>query len=329
MNGLFGKNILAADRPRYPTKINQIEFREYQMEVEEGGVKLRLRVTEVLGFGEIGQTKNSREIKEHVQRRLKERLIQEQSPKQRSIGFEEHQGTTSGLFHAALVLVGTNRHTGVAHAELELMRELKQLVHVIPILSKADTLLPGEYEAMKAKIQECLTGIGLDFPAMLSPADEPEILRQAQEIRTRFPLFVSCAPTYIQNEGEVTRQARHRLYPWGSCCLESEEWNDFGHLQRLLVRTFLAFLKISTEDNIYEAYRRGELSAKTVPVVNEIILTPPSISSALSVDESVTSLKQEKKQKKSPSSKKTVNIVENLYEPLLVQNGVNGGTMVA
>ena len=50
---LYNQEILAADRRRNTRHPNTIEFVEHESVVEEVGMELRLKVTEVLGYGEL------------------------------------------------------------------------------------------------------------------------------------------------------------------------------------------------------------------------------------------------------------------------------------
>lgn len=220
----------------------------------------------MLGFGEIGQSKDRAAIVEYVEQRHRRQFEKEQAREARK------SKEPSRLFHAALVFLSATNH-GINHSELELIKELQKRISVIPIVSKADTLMPYEYEALKVQIRDVLKREGvIDFPPVVDANDEEWVLREAQEIRARFPLFTTAGYTHIRDD-EAGKQVRLREYPWGSVNLERDDWNDLFYAQKLIVRSFFEFLRVHTEQALYEQFR-SELIARSQPT--ELPLSPKS-----------------------------------------------------
>ena len=236
---------------------------------------MRLRVTEVLGFGELGMSKDRSTIVKHVEARLAEHFELEQS-------LHPRKQKDDRLYHVALLFLSSNGHTGFAQQELQLAKELQSLIHVVPIVPKADTFLPHEFSAMKEQIRELFVREGIqDFPAIIDLQDDEHILKDAQEIRSRFPLF-TVAGKNETGKDEQSQLIRLRSYEWGSINLDSDDYNDMFGLRKLIVRSFLAFLRHATVAKIYEEYRREVLRkgqnmipGKITPLIN----TPESIPS--------------------------------------------------
>ena len=217
-------------------------------------MKVDLEVVEVLGFGEIGQSKDRQAILEYVEQRHREQFKAQGERGVRPIKAKSH------LFHAALVFLSVTNHS-INRSELQLMKELQKRVAVIPIISKADTLLPVEYEGLKVQVRDALKRDGIiEFPSMVEAGDEEWVLREALEIKARFPLFTTAGHNSVQGE-DISKPVRTRTYPWGSVSLERDDWNDLFYAQKLLVRSFFEFLRVHAEKQIYEAFR-SELIAK-------------------------------------------------------------------
>lgn len=266
LNSLFNHPVLPPNRSRYSQQQQKIEFAEHRSEVVEAGVRVGVEVVEVLGFGEIGQSKDRAAIIEHVEQRHRRQFEREQAREVRK------RGEPSRLFHAALVFLSATNH-GINHSELELIKELQKRTSVIPIVSKADTLMPHEYEALKVQIRDVLKREGVvDFPPVVDINDEEWVLREAQEIRARFPLFTTAGYTHIKDD-EAGKPVRLREYPWGTVNLERDDWNDLFYAQRLIVRSFFEFLRVHTEQVIYEQFR-SELIVRSQQT--ELPLSPKS-----------------------------------------------------
>ena len=112
-------------------------------------MKVDLEVVEVLGFGEIGQSKDRQAILDYVEQRHQEQFKAQEERGVRPIRKKSH------LFHAALVFLSVTNH-GINRSELQLMKELQSRVAVIPIVSKTDMLLPVEYEGLKVQVRDAL-----------------------------------------------------------------------------------------------------------------------------------------------------------------------------
>ena len=328
MNTIFAHNVLPASRPRHPGKEGGLEFAEYRAEVQEAGVKVDLEVVEVLGFGEIGQSKDRQAILDYVEQRHKQQFKAQEERGVRPIRAKSH------LFHAALVFLSVTNH-GINRSELQLMKELQSRVAVIPIVSKTDMLLPVEYEGLKVQVRDALKREGIiEFPSIVEAGDEEWVLREALEIKARFPLFTTAGHNSVQGE-DISKPVRSRSYPWGSVSLERDDWNDLHYAQKLLVRSFFEFLRVHTEKQIYETFR-SELIAKskqeavqsveggtllspksdtTLPM-NQLNTPPDSIASPSSGLEDIKKIK-----KKSKSKSKIHSQEEIVFEvPVVLEN---------
>lgn len=312
VNTIFAHTVLPSSRPRYPSKTGGMEFAKYRAEVQEAGVKVDLEVVEVLGFGEIGQSKDRQAIIEYVEQRHREHFKAREERGVRPIRAKNH------LFHAALVFLSVTNH-GINRSELQLIKELQRRVAVIPIISKADMLLPVEFEGLKVQVRDALKREDIiEFPSIVEIGDEEWVLREALEIKARFPLFTTAGHNSTEGE-EVGKGVRSRSYPWGSVNLERDDWNDLLYAQKLLVRSFFEFLRVHAERQIHEAFR-SELIAKNqqaaVQSVEDGILISPKSDTLLSLNQlntppdSIASpssgledLRKAKKKGKSKSSK--------------------------
>lgn len=170
------------------------------------------------------------------------------------------------------------------------------MVNVIPLITKADSFLPVEFDRLKVKLRELFKRHAIaDFPGgpeLVEPADENWLLRDAQEIKARFPLFTACSHTQVveiksPNPSTIPPYpCRIRRYPWGDVNLEHEEWNDLFYLSRLLIRSFQQLLVVHTQYVLYESFRTQRINMKkrhgeaekdeveTIPAAISVLPTP-------------------------------------------------------
>lgn len=123
----------------------------------------------------------------------------------------QRKAISDNRVHCCLYFIAPSGH-GLKPLDIEFMQRLHDKVNIIPVISKADTLIPEEIQQFKKQILNEIAQNKIkiyDFPEGLDDEDEAKNLRQ---LRTRVPFAVVGANTIIEVDG---RKVRGRKYPWG------------------------------------------------------------------------------------------------------------------
>ncbi|KAG8521977.1 Septin-5 [Galemys pyrenaicus] len=134
------------------------------------------------------------------------------------------------------------------------MKALHEKVNIVPLIAKADCLIPGEIRKLKERIREEIDKFGIrvyQFPECDSDEDE-DFKQQDRELKESAPFAVIGSNTVVEAKGQ---RVRGRLYPWGIVEVENQAHCDFVKLRNMLIRTHMHDLKDVTCDVHYENYR--------------------------------------------------------------------------
>ncbi|MGH0145760.1 UNVERIFIED_CONTAM: hypothetical protein FKN15_034720 [Acipenser sinensis] len=180
----------------------------------------------------------------------------------RVLKFEQYFRDESGLnrkniqdnrVHCCLYFIPPFGH-GLRPVDVEFMKALHEKVNVVPLISKADCLTPGEMKKLKDRVKEEIEKLGIkvyQFPDCDSDEDE-EFKQQDKELKESTPFAVIGSNTVVDVKGQ---RVRGRLYPWGIVEVENQSHCDFVKLRNMLIRTHMHDLKDVTCDVHYENYR--------------------------------------------------------------------------
>lgn len=293
LSNLYHQDILPADRRRNARIADAVEFIEHESEIVEAGVALRLKVTEVLGYGELsfGKTRQNalkiQKILKHVDEKHKEHFEREnyaQSMKKSSAATNRDQ-----LYHAAIVFVQPQRNLNINVTDIDLLKALQGRVNVIPVIGKADTYINEELTRIKANLKKSLHEAKiLLFPNITDHTDDDWVIKEAVDVRSHCPFTTIAA-----RPSEAHNGARFRQYPWGLISVDSPLsrtaklgnaasianassqslslantavarinehtgnccGNDLIQIQKMLIRSHFEFLKSHTVEKLYENFR--------------------------------------------------------------------------
>ena len=288
LSNLYNQEILAADRRRNARLPGAIEFIDQSAEVLEAGVSLRLKITEVLGYGELSfaedGAKTNREkinkIVKNVEDKHRQHFDSENFAKRAKSSDQTHNGQLKDqLYHAAVVFIQPQRNLNISALDLALIQSIQTRVNVIPVIAKADSYTGEELCRIKANLKRAFNESKiLLFPNITDVSDDDWVIRDAVDVRSHCP-FVTIAAS-------VESGARFRQYPWGLVSIDapiprstatrttsnhalsltgsnsrlSESQteccgNDLLPMQKMLIRSHFEFLKRHTVDKLYENYR--------------------------------------------------------------------------
>ena len=285
LSNLYNQEILPSDRRRYARIPNSIEFIEHESTVKEADVDIRLKVTEVLGYGELSfggaqaQKEKIQKIVKNVEEKHRQ-FFDSENYAQRSNGNQADK-IKDKLYHAAVVFIQPQRNLAISSNDIALLQALQSRVNIIPVISKADTYIGEELMRIKGNLKRAFNDSKiLLFPNITDVSDDDWVIKEAVDVRSHCP-FVTIAAQH-DNSNNV---ARFRQYPWGIVSIDAPVprarnpvaaasshsltlnatarlfeqteccGNDLLPMQKMLIRSHFEFLKRHTVEKLYENYR--------------------------------------------------------------------------
>lgn len=288
ISNVYNQEILPADRRRYARFPSGVEFIEHEVEVSEAGVALRLKVTEVLGYGELSfgdkggadvQREKIQKIVKNVEDKHRQYFDGENYAKRSKNAAVAQQQTKDQLYHAAVVFIQPQRNLNVSPIDIALLQALQTRVNVIPVIAKADSFIGEELCRIKSNLKRAFNESKiLLFPNITDVSDDDWVIKEAVDVRSHCP-FVTIG-------AQPENGARVRQYPWGLVSIDAPVsrssrptsansshsltltsttarlfeqteccGNDLHPMQKMLVRSHFEFLKRHTVEKLYENYR--------------------------------------------------------------------------
>ncbi|XP_030641808.1 septin-10 isoform X3 [Chanos chanos] len=130
----------------------------------------------------------------------------------------------------------------------------RQMVNIIPVIAKADTISKSELHKFKIKIMSELVSNGVQIYQF--PIDD-ETVAQINTIMNGHLPFAVVGSTEEVNVGN--KMVKARQYPWGVVQVENENHCDFVKLREMLICVNMEDLREQTHTRHYELYRRCKL----------------------------------------------------------------------
>ncbi|KAG8122862.1 hypothetical protein E2320_018304, partial [Naja naja] len=240
--------------------VQTVEITKHVVDIEEKGVKLRLTIVDTPGFGDaVNNTECWKPVADYIDQQFEQYFRDESGLNRKNI--------QDNRVHCCLYFISPFGH-GLRPLDVEFMKALHQRVNIVPVLAKADTLMPSEVERMKCKIRDEIDHFGIriyQFPDCDSDEDE-EFKQQDEALKDSIPFAVIGSNTIVEMKG---KRIRGRLYPWGIVEVENPMHCDFVKLRTMLVRTHMQDLKDVTRETHYENYRAQCIQSMTRMVVKE------------------------------------------------------------
>ncbi|NXG73956.1 SEPT5 protein, partial [Baryphthengus martii] len=223
-----------------------VEIVKHTVDIEEKGVKLKLTIVDTPGFGDaVNNTECWKPITDYIDQQFEQYFRDESGLNRKNI--------QDNRVHCCLYFISPFGH-GLRPVDVEFMKALHEKVNIVPLIAKADCLIPSEIRKLKERIREEIDKFGIkvyQFPECDSDEDE-EFKQQDRELKESAPFAVIGSNTVVEAKGQ---RVRGRLYPWGIVEVENQAHCDFVKLRNMLIRTHMHDLKDVTCDVHYENYR--------------------------------------------------------------------------
>jgi septin 3/9/12 len=138
------------------------------------------------------------------------------------------------------------------------MKKLSEVVNVVPVIAKSDSLTLEEREGFKLKIREELVYHNIRLYPFDTDEDDQEESQWNSAIRAIIPFAIVGSETNVIIDGRSVRGRKNR---WGVVNVEDETHCEFVKLRNFLLRTHLQDLIETTAQIHYEAFRSKQLLA--------------------------------------------------------------------
>lgn len=253
INTLFASHLIdskgrfaADDEVRQTTEIHPVSH-----VIVENGVRLRLNIVDTPGYGDEVNNDNCwdpiiKYIKDQHSAYLRKELTAMR---------DRHIQDTR--IHCALFFINPSGHS-LRAIDIVVLKKLSEVVNVVPIIAKSDSLTMEERIAFKQKIRAELIHHNIRlYPFDTEETDDEEIQVNAQ-IRAMIPFAVVGSERTVVIDGKSVRGRKNR---WGVINVEDEKHCEFVYLRNFLTRTHLQDLIETTAQIHYEAFRSKQLLA--------------------------------------------------------------------
>jgi len=219
--------------------------------IVENGVRLRLNIVDTPGYGDQINNENCwdpiiKYIKDQHSAYLRKELT---AMRDRYI-----QDTR---IHCCLFFINPTGHS-LRPIDVIVMKKLSEVVNVVPVIAKADSLTLVEREAFKQKIRAELVYHNIRLYPFDTDEYDSEELQLNESIRNMIPFAVVGSERNVIIDGKNVRGRKNR---WGVINVEDERHCEFNYLRNFLTRTHLQDLIETTAQIHYEAFRSKQLLA--------------------------------------------------------------------
>lgn len=265
----------------------KLTLRHENVELEDNdGHKISLNIIDTPNFAnQINCGEDFRVIVDFIRHQFDEVLLEESRVK-RNPRFKD------GRIHILIYLVNPTGH-GLSEIDVKFLKHVNNLVNIIPVIAKADSLTREELQLNKRLILEDLNNYDINYYRFNEYEYEKdyiddEIIEYNKYLNSLLPFAIIGANEYKRNlnfsnpktgepnqggededddsEEIIKLRVLHKdLKPIN---VDNPDTNDFTILKNVLLITHLNEFKDITHDQIYENYRTEALSGKQFHYMN-------------------------------------------------------------
>ncbi|KAM0756012.1 cell division/GTP binding protein [Meredithblackwellia eburnea MCA 4105] len=219
--------------------------------VLENNVKLRLNIVDTPGYGDLVNNENCwdpiiKYIKDQHSAYLRKELTAMRD-----------KYILDTRIHCCLYFIAPTGHSLKA-IDIVVMKKLSEVVNVVPVIAKSDSLTLDEREVFKQRIRAELQHHNIRAYPFDSDEHDAEEQQLNEAIRNMIPFAVVGSERNVIIDGKPVRGRKNR---WGVVNVENEQHCEFNYLRNFLTRTHLQDLIETTAQIHYEAFRSKQLLA--------------------------------------------------------------------
>uniref|UniRef100_A0A0K2U911 Septin-type G domain-containing protein n=1 Tax=Lepeophtheirus salmonis TaxID=72036 RepID=A0A0K2U911_LEPSM len=267
INSMFLTDVYSEEHPGPSKRIKKtVQVETNKVVLSECGVNLTLTIVDTPGFGD---AVNNSDCWDSV-------ITYVESQYEAFLNAETRVNRVAlpdTRVHSCLYFIAPTGH-GLKPLDVEFMKRLHDKVNIIPVIAKADTMVPEEIEHFKKQIMHQIQQSKIKIYEFPDCDGEEKEKKENVILKERVPFAVVGSNTVIETpEG---KKIRGRKYPWGIVNIENMDHCDFMPLRNMLIRSHLHDLKEVTNIVHYENYRCKKLagvsggSVETIPNKNPL-----------------------------------------------------------
>ncbi|EJT71649.1 septin like spn2 [Gaeumannomyces tritici R3-111a-1] len=257
INTIFASHLIESKGRHHPEEVirSTTEIHPVSHIIEENGVRLRLNIVDTPGYGDLI---NNDRCWDPIVKYIKD---QHSAYLRKELTAQRERYIQDTRIHCCLFFIQPSGHS-LKPIDIVVLKKLSDVVNVVPVIAKADSLTLEERMAFKERIKEEFSFHNLKmYPYDNDDLDEDE-RSVNQQIKTTVPFAVVGSEKSIIVNG---KQVRGRQNRWGVINVEDEDHCEFVQLRNFLLRTHLQDLIETTSQIHYETFRAKQLLALKDP----------------------------------------------------------------
>ncbi|CAO3669259.1 unnamed protein product [Rhizopus stolonifer] len=220
--------------------------------IEENGVKLRLNIVDTPGYGD---HVNNEDCWEPIIKYIKD---QHSGYLRKELTAQREKLIHDNRVHCCLYFISPSGHS-LKPIDVIVIKRLVEIVNVVPVIAKSDSLTIEERAAFKQRINQELAF----HEIQLYPYDDNDYYDDEEQmlntsVRELLPFAVVGSERQVVVEGQAVLGRKTR---WGTVLVEDENHCEFTHLRNFLTKTHLQDLIETTSLHHYETFRANQLLA--------------------------------------------------------------------
>ncbi|KAG0282148.1 cell division control protein [Linnemannia gamsii] len=253
INTIFASHLIDSKgrtQPDEPTR-QTVEIHSFTETVIERGVKLRLNIVDTPGYGD---QVNNENCWEPIIKYIKD---QHSSFLRKELTAMRDRFIQDTRIHCCLFFISPTGHS-LKPIDIVVLKKLTEVVNVVPVIAKSDSLTIEERIAFKHRIKEEMAFHNIKLYPYESDEDDEQDAALNESIQDLIPFAVVGSEKTIVVDGKTVRGRQNR---WGVINVENENHCEFIHLRNFLTRTHLQDLIETTSLIHYESFRSKQLLA--------------------------------------------------------------------
>ncbi|KAG6994034.1 septinsspn2 [Physcia stellaris] len=219
--------------------------------IEENGVRLRLNIVDTPGYGD--QVNNER-CWDPIVKYIKD---QHSAYLRKELTAQRERYIQDTRVHCCLFFIQPSGHA-LKPIDIVVLKKLSDVVNVVPVIAKSDSLTLEERQAFKERIKEEFAFHNLRMYPYDNDEQDEEERTMNSNIKDLIPFAVVGSENSIVVNGRSVRGRQNR---WGVINVEDENHCEFVSLRNFLTRTHLQDLIETTSQIHYETFRAKQLLA--------------------------------------------------------------------
>ncbi|KAK4120911.1 cell division/GTP binding protein [Parathielavia appendiculata] len=253
INTIFASHLIESKGRLNPDEVirSTTEIHPVSHIIEENGVRLRLNIVDTPGYGDLI---NNDRCWDPIVKYIKD---QHSAYLRKELTAQRERYIQDTRIHCCLFFIQPSGHT-LKPIDIVVLKKLSDVVNVVPVIAKADSLTLEERQEFKARIKEEFAFHNLK----MYPYDNDEFDEEERAINTQIKNMIPFAVVGSEKSIIVNgKQVRGRQNRWGVINVEDENHCEFVYLRNFLLRTHLQDLIETTSQIHYETFRAKQLLA--------------------------------------------------------------------